>query len=42
MSPVPILRPREVVGAFEKLGWQVARELPLRDVGVTPVRRPAG
>ena len=26
MSPVPILRPREVVGAFEKLGWQVARQ----------------
>lgn len=25
MPPVPILRPREVVGAFERLGWQVAR-----------------
>lgn len=24
MSSVPLLRPREVVKAFEKLGWQVA------------------
>ena len=26
MPPVPILRPREVVRAFEKLGWEVARQ----------------
>jgi predicted RNA binding protein YcfA (HicA-like mRNA interferase family) len=26
MPPVPILRPREVVRAFEKLGWQIARQ----------------
>jgi hypothetical protein len=26
MSTVPLLRPREVVKAFEKLGWQVARQ----------------
>ncbi|MFA5804833.1 MAG: type II toxin-antitoxin system HicA family toxin [Melioribacteraceae bacterium] len=26
MPPVPILRPREVVHAFEKLGWEVARQ----------------
>lgn len=25
MPPVPLLRPREVVRAFEQLGWQVAR-----------------
>ena len=26
MPPVPILKPREVVRAFEKLGWEVARQ----------------
>jgi predicted RNA binding protein YcfA (HicA-like mRNA interferase family) len=26
MVPVPVLRPREVVKAFEKLGWHVARQ----------------
>ena len=26
MPPVPVLRPREVVRAFEKMGWQVARQ----------------
>ena len=26
MPPVPILRPREVVSAFQKLGWEVARQ----------------
>ncbi len=26
MPPVPILRPREVVIAFQKLGWEVARQ----------------
>jgi predicted RNA binding protein YcfA (HicA-like mRNA interferase family) len=26
MPPVPILKPREVVRTFEKLGWEVARQ----------------
>ena len=26
MSSVPVLRPREVVRAFEKIGWEVARK----------------
>jgi predicted RNA binding protein YcfA (HicA-like mRNA interferase family) len=26
MPPVPLLRPREVVKTFEKLGWTVARQ----------------
>ena len=26
MPPVPILRPREVVRAFRKLGWEVHRQ----------------
>jgi predicted RNA binding protein YcfA (HicA-like mRNA interferase family) len=26
MPAVPLLRPREVVRAFEKLGWKVARQ----------------
>ena len=25
MSPVPLLRPREVVRAFQRLGWTIAR-----------------
>lgn len=25
MPPVPILKPREVVKTFERLGWEVAR-----------------
>ncbi|MCE5198826.1 MAG: type II toxin-antitoxin system HicA family toxin [Armatimonadota bacterium] len=25
MPPVPILKPREVIKAFERLGWEVAR-----------------
>lgn len=26
MPPVPVLRPREVVIAFQRLGWEVARQ----------------
>ena len=26
MPPVPLLRPREVLKTFEKLGWAVARQ----------------
>ena len=26
MPPVPVLRPLEVVAAFRKLGWEVARQ----------------
>jgi predicted RNA binding protein YcfA (HicA-like mRNA interferase family) len=26
MATLPLLRPREVVRAFERLGWQVARQ----------------
>jgi len=26
MSPVPVLKPRQVVKTFEKLGWVVARQ----------------
>jgi predicted RNA binding protein YcfA (HicA-like mRNA interferase family) len=26
MPPVPLLRPRDVIGAFQKLGWEVARQ----------------
>jgi len=26
MSALPLLRPREVVRAFERLGWEVARQ----------------
>ena len=26
MPPVPVLRPRQVVSTFEKLGWRVARQ----------------
>jgi len=26
MPPAPLLRPREVVRAFERLGWSVARQ----------------
>ena len=26
MPPVPVLRPRDVVRAFERLGWHVARQ----------------
>ncbi|MGH7792896.1 MAG: type II toxin-antitoxin system HicA family toxin [Thermodesulfobacteriota bacterium] len=26
MPPLPVLKPREVVKAFEKLGWEVARQ----------------
>jgi len=26
MAPVPLLRPSEVVRAFERLGWRVARQ----------------
>jgi predicted RNA binding protein YcfA (HicA-like mRNA interferase family) len=25
MPPIPLLRPREVVRAFERLGWEVVR-----------------
>jgi len=26
MPPVPVLKPREAIKAFEKLGWEVARQ----------------
>jgi predicted RNA binding protein YcfA (HicA-like mRNA interferase family) len=26
MPPVPVLRPRDVVKTFEKLGWEIARQ----------------
>ncbi len=26
MPPVPLLKPREVVKVFEKLGWEIARK----------------
>ncbi len=26
MPPVPVLKPREVVKAFERFGWQVCRQ----------------
>ena len=26
MPPVPLLRPQEVVRAFQRLGWEVARQ----------------
>lgn len=26
MPPVPLLRPRDVIRAFQKLGWEVARQ----------------
>jgi predicted RNA binding protein YcfA (HicA-like mRNA interferase family) len=26
MPPVPVLRPSQVVKAFEQLGWQIARQ----------------
>jgi predicted RNA binding protein YcfA (HicA-like mRNA interferase family) len=26
MPPVPLLRPRDVIGTFQKLGWEVARQ----------------
>ena len=26
MAPIPLLRPRQVVRAFERLGWNVARQ----------------
>ena len=26
MPPIPVLRPRDVVKAFEKLGWEVSRQ----------------
>jgi predicted RNA binding protein YcfA (HicA-like mRNA interferase family) len=26
MPPIPVLRPREVIAAFRKLGWEVARQ----------------
>lgn len=26
MPPVPVLRPRDVVKAFERLGWEAARQ----------------
>jgi predicted RNA binding protein YcfA (HicA-like mRNA interferase family) len=26
MPPVPLLRPREVVRVFERLGWSIARQ----------------
>jgi len=26
MATIPLLRPREIIKAFEKLGWEVARQ----------------
>jgi predicted RNA binding protein YcfA (HicA-like mRNA interferase family) len=26
MPPIPVLRPRDVVKAFEKFGWEVSRQ----------------
>lgn len=26
MPPIPILKPKDVIKAFEKLGWEVARQ----------------
>ena len=26
MPPIPLVRPREVIRAFEKLGWKVVRQ----------------
>ena len=26
MPPVPLLRPRDVIRAFQRLGWEVARQ----------------
>ncbi len=26
MPPVPVLRPRDVIQTFEKLGWRIARQ----------------
>jgi len=26
MPPVPVLRPKQVVGAFQQLGWRIARQ----------------
>ncbi|MGA2610242.1 MAG: type II toxin-antitoxin system HicA family toxin [Terriglobia bacterium] len=26
MPPVPLLRPRDVIATFQKLGWEVARQ----------------
>ena len=26
MPPIPVLKPKEVVKTFQKLGWQVARQ----------------
>jgi len=26
MPPVPVLRPKQVVGAFQHFGWQIARQ----------------
>jgi predicted RNA binding protein YcfA (HicA-like mRNA interferase family) len=26
MAPVPILKPKEVIRTFEKLGWEVVRQ----------------
>jgi len=26
MPPVPVLRPKQVAGAFQQFGWQIARQ----------------
>jgi len=26
MPPIPVLKPREVIKAFDKLGWEVSRQ----------------
>ena len=40
MTAVPLLRPREVVRAFERLGWQVARQRGSHIVMTKPGRCP--
>ena len=34
MGPIPLLRPKEVVKVFERLGWEIAR-LPCDQAGIS-------
>jgi len=36
MPPVPVLRPKQVVTAFEQLGWQIARQRGSRIILTKP------
>jgi len=36
MPPVPLLRPREVIRTFERLGWSVARHRSSHIIMTTP------